>query len=79
MSRIITYSEALREAMDIEMAGDDSIILMGLDIGPYGGAFKVTEGLSKKYPNRIFDSSFYYLNHHFQRKQDIQDVGLVLQ
>ncbi len=55
MSRKITYSQALREAMDIEMADDESIILMGLDIGPYGGAFKVTEGLSKKYPNRIFD------------------------
>ena len=55
MARELTYAEALREAIDSEMAKDESVILMGLDIGPYGGAFKVTQGLSGKYPGRVFD------------------------
>jgi len=55
VSRELNYSEALREAIDQEMARDNSVILIGLDIGPYGGAFKVTKGLFKKYPGRVFD------------------------
>ena len=55
MARELTYSEALREAIDSEMAKDKSVIVLGIDIGPYGGAFKVTQGLSNKYPDRIFD------------------------
>lgn len=55
MAKELTFSEALREAIDEEMARDESVILIGIDIGPYGGAFKVTEGLYKKYGNRIFD------------------------
>lgn len=55
MVRELTYSEALKEAIDSEMAKDENVILIGIDIGPYGGAFKVTEGLYNKYPDRIFD------------------------
>lgn len=55
MDREITFSDALKEALDSEMKRDASVILIGIDIGPYGGAFKVTEGLFLKYPNRIFD------------------------
>jgi len=53
--REITFSEALREAIDSEMERDSGVILIGIDIGPYGGAFKVTEGLYDKYPGRVFD------------------------
>ncbi|MHB1347372.1 MAG: alpha-ketoacid dehydrogenase subunit beta [Candidatus Humimicrobiaceae bacterium] len=55
MEREITFCQALREAIDSEMTTDSSVILIGIDIGPYGGAFKVTEGLCSKYPKRIFD------------------------
>lgn len=39
------YSEALREALREEMAGDDTVFLLGEDIAGYGGAFGVTRGL----------------------------------
>ena len=53
----ITYLEAIREALDEEMARDPNVFLMGEDIGAYGGAFKVTEGLLTKYgEQRVIDT-----------------------
>lgn len=53
----ITYLEAIREALDEEMARDRNVFLIGEDIGAFGGAFKVTEGLMKKYGDeRVIDS-----------------------
>ncbi len=53
----ITYLEAIREALDEEMARDKNVFLVGEDIGAYGGAFKVTDGLLKKYgEQRVIDS-----------------------
>ena len=53
----ITYLEAIREAMSEEMARDPNVFLMGEDIGAYGGAFKVTEGLLEKFgESRVFDT-----------------------
>lgn len=53
----ITYLEAIREALDEEMARDQNVFLMGQDIGAFGGAFKVTDGLMKKYGEaRVIDS-----------------------
>ncbi len=52
--RELTYSQALREALAEEMARDPNIILLGEDIGVYGGVFKVTEGLLAKFgPERV--------------------------
>jgi len=42
-------SEAIADALDRSMARDPSVILMGEDIGAYGGAFGVTRGLLDKY------------------------------
>lgn len=54
MTRELTYSQALREALTEEMTRDPNIILMGEDIGVYGGVFKVTEGLLAKFgPERV--------------------------
>jgi pyruvate/2-oxoglutarate/acetoin dehydrogenase E1 component len=53
----ITYLEAIREALDEEMARDQNVFLMGEDIGAFGGAFKVTDGLMQKYGEaRVIDS-----------------------
>lgn len=43
--REITYAEAIREAMRLEMTSNPDVFLLGEDIGLYGGAFGVTEGL----------------------------------
>jgi len=53
----ITYLEAIREAIDEEMARDPNVFLMGEDIGAYGGAFKVTDGMLAKYGEaRVIDT-----------------------
>ena len=40
---------ALREAVDEEMARDSSVFVLGEDVGHYGGSYKVTKDLHKKY------------------------------
>ena len=53
----ITYLEAIRQALFEEMARDERVFVMGEDIGAYGGAFKVTEGLLDKYgEQRVVDT-----------------------
>lgn len=53
----ITYLEAIREALFEEMARDPNVFCMGEDIGAFGGAFKVTEGLLAKFgEQRVIDS-----------------------
>lgn len=55
--RFISYSEALREAMVEEMRRDESVFLLGEDIGVYGGAFGVTRGLLRRFgPERVIDA-----------------------
>ncbi|MFA5992280.1 MAG: alpha-ketoacid dehydrogenase subunit beta [Candidatus Pacearchaeota archaeon] len=52
-----TYSQIINETLDEELKKDDSIFLIGEDIGVYGGAFGVTKGLFEKYGRqRIIDS-----------------------
>src|SRR2546428_7682360 len=47
--REVTYLEAISQALDEEMARDERVFLMGEDIGPYGGGFRVTGGVPQKY------------------------------
>lgn len=57
MSAEITYLEAIREALFEEMARDENVFCLGEDIGAFGGAFKVTEGLLAKFgESRVIDS-----------------------
>nr|QCI04002.1 Pyruvate dehydrogenase E1 component beta subunit [Antithamnionella ternifolia] len=49
--------DALREATDEEMAKDDSVFVLGEDVGHYGGSYKVTKDLHAKYGDlRILDT-----------------------
>lgn len=55
--RSLTYAEAIRGALDDALATDESVFLMGEDIGVYGGAFGVTTGLLAKYgTDRVRDT-----------------------
>ena len=55
--REITYVEALCEAMGSEMARDDSVFIMGEDVGQTGGIFSVTKGLWERFGNdRVRDT-----------------------
>jgi 2-oxoisovalerate dehydrogenase E1 component beta subunit len=52
-----TYIEAIREAMDEEMARDERVFVMGEDVGQRGGVFLATDGLYKKYgEERVIDT-----------------------
>jgi 2-oxoisovalerate dehydrogenase E1 component beta subunit len=52
-----TYLEAIRQALIEEMERDNSVFLLGEDIGAYGGAFKVTAGLQERFgPDRVMDT-----------------------
>ena len=53
----ITYLEAIREALFEEMERDENVFMIGEDIGAFGGAFKVTEGLMERFGEaRVIDS-----------------------
>ncbi len=53
----ITYLEAIREALFEEMERDSNVFCLGEDIGAYGGAFKVTDGLQAKFgEQRVIDT-----------------------
>ena len=43
--RELSFPEALNEALAQEMASDDSVFVMGEDVGETGGIFTVTKGL----------------------------------
>lgn len=48
---------ALREAIDEEMARDQTVLVMGEDVGQYGGSYKVTKDLYDKYGEfRLLDT-----------------------
>lgn len=49
--------QALNQALDMEMASDQSVVILGEDVGINGGVFRVTEGLIQKYgPERVIDT-----------------------
>jgi len=49
--------EAIREALEEEMRRDPAVVLIGEDIGVYGGAFKATAGLLEKFGwERVIDT-----------------------
>jgi 2-oxoisovalerate dehydrogenase E1 component len=55
--RTLGFVAALREALDLELAADPDVIVIGEDIGRVGGLFRATEGLYERYgADRIRDT-----------------------
>jgi pyruvate dehydrogenase E1 component beta subunit len=53
----VEIREALRQAIDEEMAKDKTVLLMGEEVAEYDGAYKISKGLLDKYgPDRIVDT-----------------------
>ena len=53
----MTYAEAIRDAMRVEMLRDPNVYLQGEDVGRFGGCFGVTAGLFAEFgPERIIDT-----------------------
>ena len=54
---VVSFREALNQAMDEEMTRDERVFLMGEEVAQYNGAYKVSQGLLAKYgPKRIIDT-----------------------
>lgn len=55
--QLVEMREALRQALDEEMARDSRVFVMGEEVGLYNGAYKVTKGMLEKWgPQRIIDT-----------------------
>lgn len=55
--QLVEMREALRQAIDEEMARDPAVFIMGEEVGEYNGAYKVTKGLLDKWgPKRVVDT-----------------------
>lgn len=51
------FVNEIRSALDAKLRDDNKVILLGEDIeDPFGGCFKVTQGLSTKYPGRVINT-----------------------
>ncbi len=56
-TREMTYLEAIRDALQYEMRRDERVLVMGEDVGVFGGAFKVTQGLFEEFgEERVIDT-----------------------
>ncbi|MDF1751460.1 MAG: alpha-ketoacid dehydrogenase subunit beta [Verrucomicrobiales bacterium] len=57
MTRKISFRDALKEGLDEELAHDDNVVIIGEEVAQYNGAYKVTEGLWKKWGDkRVVDA-----------------------
>ncbi len=53
----VTYLEALRQGLFEEMERNKEVLILGEDVGKYGGAFKVTEGFQERFGEaRVIDT-----------------------
>jgi pyruvate/2-oxoglutarate/acetoin dehydrogenase E1 component len=53
----MTYLQAISSALRDELRSDERVLLMGEDIGVFGGAFKVTDGFIEEFgPDRVMDT-----------------------
>ena len=56
-TRAMNMIQAINAALDVCMGRDDSIVVLGEDVGFFGGVFRATEGLQAKYgKTRVFDT-----------------------
>jgi len=54
---VLTYRDALNQALREEMARDPDVFLMGEEVGVYQGAYKVSRGLLEEFgPSRVIDT-----------------------
>ena len=56
-TRTMNMIEAINDAMDVCLARDPDVVVMGEDVGYFGGVFRATAGLQKKHgKTRVFDT-----------------------
>ena len=54
---VITYRQALNDALAEELERDENVVVMGEEVAEYNGAYKITEGLWKRFGDkRVIDT-----------------------
>jgi pyruvate dehydrogenase E1 component beta subunit len=54
---VMNIIQAVNDALRIEMRRDDRVVVLGEDVGKFGGVFRATVGLYDEFgPNRVFDT-----------------------
>ncbi len=53
---VVTYVDAINQALLEEMERDPSVVVMGQDVGAFEGAFRTTRGLYARWPHRVLDT-----------------------
>ncbi|MFX4301697.1 alpha-ketoacid dehydrogenase subunit beta [Alicyclobacillus tolerans] len=57
MTRMLNMVQAIRDALDVKLAEDNRVLVLGEDVGVNGGVFRATDGLQDKYgPERVIDT-----------------------
>jgi len=56
MASDLRIVDAVRDALDVELSRDESVVVYGEDVGLNGGVFRATEGLMDEHPEQVFDS-----------------------
>ncbi len=52
-----TIAQALNDALDLALGKDETVVVMGEDVGRTGGVFRITDGLHQRYgPERVIDT-----------------------
>ncbi|MFQ3577522.1 MAG: transketolase C-terminal domain-containing protein [Verrucomicrobiia bacterium] len=52
----ITYLDAIRQAQEDALEADERVFIYGQDVAEFGGAFKATKGLARRFPKRVLDT-----------------------
>lgn len=53
----LTIAQALNQALELALAEDPSVVVLGEDVGKDGGVFRITDGLFDKFgPDRVIDT-----------------------
>jgi hypothetical protein len=56
-TKTMNMIEAINSALDVMLAKDPDVVIMGEDVGYFGGVFRATAGLQKKHgKTRVFDT-----------------------
>src|SRR5688500_14835087 len=56
-NRELTFAQAINEALREEMRRDSTVLVIGEDVGRFGGVYKITEGLYQEFgPDRVVDT-----------------------
>lgn len=53
---VMNIIQAVNDALRLEMRRDDRVVVLGEDVGKFGGVFRATQGLYEEFPERVFDT-----------------------